>query len=260
LEVLPMDLQKAANLAQILSLPGIFPASYCAYGTWIVLHPKQAGGDPVNSEVLLISSGAFIMCATIGGIAAFVSRKAVKQPQVEHERTQEAAQPVLTEAESQRDRVARERMYEFFRAFAPDLYSDSLAFGNYIINELGDSEDINICLRGTLQELANCSFIAKYTELTPFIPPTGSLMCSLLDLQKKLDGFYDAYCAWAVWAHASAMLSGDLRKRNEFIEWHKADEVFLAEFKKLTVVTGLDFLSQQMRSRSGGWVKVRVTI
>ena len=69
-----MDLQKAANLAQILSLVGILPAAYCAYGTWVILHPNRADSNPVNPATLYLCFGAFIACAVIGGIAAWVSR------------------------------------------------------------------------------------------------------------------------------------------------------------------------------------------
>jgi hypothetical protein len=71
-----MDLQKGANIAQIVRLVGILPAAYCAYGTWVLLHPSSSGG-PVNSPGLLISFGAFIACAVIGGLAAIFARRKV---------------------------------------------------------------------------------------------------------------------------------------------------------------------------------------
>ena len=74
-----MDLQKGANIAQILSLLGIAPAAYCAYGTWVLLHPGTTGW-PVSSTGLLISFGAFIACAVIGGVAAVLVRNTSRVP------------------------------------------------------------------------------------------------------------------------------------------------------------------------------------
>lgn len=77
-------LHKIASIAQILSLVGIFPACYCAYGTWVTLHPDQAKVDPVNPTTLYICFGAFIAFAVIGGVAALISSGSKGQEVISH--------------------------------------------------------------------------------------------------------------------------------------------------------------------------------
>jgi hypothetical protein len=68
-ELWSMDLQKAANIAQVLSLA---PGGYCAYAAWVALHAQQQQAlapvtgavltptPYVNSTALLIAFGAFV--------------------------------------------------------------------------------------------------------------------------------------------------------------------------------------------------------
>lgn len=64
-----MDVHKLAAWAQILSFPA---GAYCAYGTYVNLHPELAGGPtPVifNPTVFYISFGAFGTCLILVAIA-----------------------------------------------------------------------------------------------------------------------------------------------------------------------------------------------
>ncbi len=66
-----MDIHKVAAVAQILCFP---TGAYCAYGTYVALHPEV--GSPVifNSTALAISFGAFGVCLLIGFIVMLAPR------------------------------------------------------------------------------------------------------------------------------------------------------------------------------------------
>ncbi len=74
------DLAKAANLSQILSF---FPGTYCAYGTWVLLHPGtgQVGSAlapqpvPMAPPALLGSFIIFAACLALGFILRIASTR-----------------------------------------------------------------------------------------------------------------------------------------------------------------------------------------
>src|SRR5437016_3171531 len=69
-----MDLQKTANISQIV---GLAPGFYCAYGTWVTLQqirsgaerPVQWGAGVINPTGLLIS---LFLCAGLMGLASLL--------------------------------------------------------------------------------------------------------------------------------------------------------------------------------------------
>lgn len=75
-------LERGAQLANIAAL---FPAAYCAYGTYVLLHssslPAQtttgnSAGTPLFNPVgLYISFGVFVLLAAIGGVLNLISRR-----------------------------------------------------------------------------------------------------------------------------------------------------------------------------------------
>jgi hypothetical protein len=69
-----MDIHKVAALAQVFSF---VTGAYCAYGTYVSLHPPTAGGSPpatFGPTALYISFGAFSTCLLVVGVTFLVDR------------------------------------------------------------------------------------------------------------------------------------------------------------------------------------------
>jgi len=114
-------------------------------------------------------------------------------------------------------------------------------------------------LKGTLQALANHTFIARFTELSAYIlPAAAGQNCSLMELQKKFDGFLSAYLTWAEWCQRSFLVTDrDISNNRPFLEWDKCDDTFLIELKKVGAIASLSWLGNQARGRSSQTLRIR---
>src|SRR5437588_6855018 len=65
--------------------------------------------------------------------------------------------------ETDEERTARERLYEFFRMCAQDLYRDASNLANSVETKLGSGDDLRGCLAGTLRAYTNRDFRARFT-------------------------------------------------------------------------------------------------
>jgi len=211
---------------------------------------RTSSGRPGIGTLFLprgIADGATVL--GIGGMVyAFILLAG--KTRFKEEKSQQNSKSEEQQNETDEERRARVRLYEFFQLCAPDLYRTATNFGNLVQTKLGDDADLRGCLAGTLRDYTERDFVALFTKLSALIPPhpEASGKEPLCDLETAFYHLMQSYDCWARWTQKAALLVPiEIDDDTSYQDWNRADIEFLLRLRETTATTGLHWLNQQTK-------------